>query len=113
MADLTFALQTTVTASTKRPPAKSGGKRGAPAENVASLSCTPLDPVDSELRARLGLQASMELLQTFVQSGVDIVEGDLLVVGSTEYPVRAVGEWTWPLDSADTLHIIIEDLKTS
>ena len=107
-----FTRFATVTASTKRPPAISGGKRGAPAQNIASLSCFPLDPVDSEISERFGLDSPMELLQTFVQGGLDIKEGDLLVVSSTEYPIRAVGNWTWPPDSEDYLHLIVEELKT-
>ena len=107
-----FARFATVTASTKRPPAIAGGKRGSPATNVESLSCTPLDPVDPELRERLGLETPHELLQTFVEDGVDIKEGDLLVVGGTEYPVRAVADWNWPPDAADFVQLVLEDLKT-
>jgi len=106
-----FARLATVTASTKRPPAISSGKRGAPAENVASLVCTPLDPVDAELRQRLALDTPHALLQTFVDNGVDIAEGDLLVVGSTEYPIRAAGDWYWSPLSANYVRLILEDLK--
>ena len=107
-----FTRFATVTASTKRSPAVAGGKRGAPTTNIASLSCMPLDPIDSEIRERFGLSSPMELLQTFVQGGQDIKEGDLLVVSSTEYPIRAVGDWNWPPDNANYLHLIIEELKT-
>ena len=112
MTSLSFSRLATVTASTKRPPAVSGGKRGSPVEHIASLKCTPLDPVDAELRERLGLKAPMEALQTFVQGGLDIREGDILVVGSTEYPIRAVADWTWPPDGADYQQLIVEELKT-
>jgi len=60
---------TTVTASTKRTPAISGGKRGAAETNVTSLKCTPLDPVDPGLRQRMALDTPHELLQTFVDGG--------------------------------------------
>ena len=53
-----------------------------------------------------------KLWQTFVQGGLDILEGDLLCVGSTEYPVRYVEEWEWSPDSADRLLIVVEELKT-
>jgi hypothetical protein len=59
----------TVTASTKRSPAIVGGKRGAPATKLASIQCTPLDPVDPELRQRLALNTPHELLQSFVDGG--------------------------------------------
>ena len=107
-----FTRMATVSASTKRPPAVSGGKRGSPVTQVASLSCLPLDPVDPELRERLGLETAHELLQTFVQGGLDIQEGDVLVVGGTEYPIRAVADWRWPPDEADYLQLILEELKT-
>ncbi len=64
-----FARLATVTASTKRTPAIAAGKRGAPVENVSSLICTPLDPVDPALRQRLALDTPHELLQTFVDGG--------------------------------------------
>lgn len=101
-----------VSASTKRPPARAGGKRGSPATNLTALTCMPLDPIDSEIRQRFGLEGPMELLQTFVQKGLDIVEGDILTVSSVDYPIRAVGDWYWFGDDADYQHLIVEDLKT-
>ena len=111
MVSLGFTRFATVSASTKRPPAISSGKRGAPVEKLASLACLPLDPVDAELRQRLGIDTPHEVLQTFTQNGLDIEEGDLLVVASVEYPIRAVEEWYWGPDSADTLRLVVEDLK--
>ena len=108
----TFGLLASVTASTKRAPTISGGKRGAAATNLASLSCTPLDPIDPEIRQTLVLKTPNELLQCFVEGGLDIKEGDILVVGSTEYPIRAVGDWTWPMDATATRYLVLEDLKT-
>jgi len=102
----------TLTASTKRSPAASGGKIGAPETNIASLSCTPLDPVSAELRERMPQLAQyQELLQTFVRGGLDIQEGDRLVVSGTEYPIRAVEDWHWPPEGADYQRLIIEELK--
>lgn len=99
----------TVTASTKRAPAVSASKRGTPAAYLTSVRCTPLDPVDPELRQRLALNTPHELLQTFVEEGNDIVQGDILVVGSNEYPVRSCGEWVWR--GATFLALVVEDLK--
>lgn len=98
----------TVTASTKRAPAISGGKRGSPATQVASLTCTPLDPVDPEIRQRMALDAPHELLQTFTAE-TDIREGDLLVVSATEYPIKSCSEWVWR--GTTFRHLILEDLK--
>lgn len=98
----------TVEASTKRAPAISSGKRGTPTTNVSSLSCTPLDPVDAELRQRLALSTPHELLQTFTGE-TDIREGDILTVDSTDYPIRACEEWDWR--GATFLRLVVEDLK--
>lgn len=98
----------TVTASTKRAPAIAGGKRGVAVTQVASLKCTPLDPVDPELRQRLALSTPHELLQVFT-SATDIREGDVLVVGSEEYPIRSCAEWVWR--GTVYRHLVVEDLK--
>ncbi len=108
----TFARLASVTASTKRPPAPSGGIVGDAVENIASLKCTPLDPVDAELRDMIpGLAGKGELLQTFVENGLDIEEGDILVVGSAEYNIRAAGGWYWSPDAADFDQLILEEHK--
>lgn len=57
---------TTLTGSTKRNPAVSGGKRGVPVTKVATLACTPLWPVGNDVVQRLGLETPLELKQAFV-----------------------------------------------
>ena len=111
MSSKSFARLASMTASTKRSPALSGGKRGEPIENITSLSCTPLDPVDAEIRQRLALDTPHELLQCFVDGGPDIKEGDILVVSGVEYPIRACGDWYWSPDKADYVALVLEDLK--
>ena len=111
MTSKSFARAANVTASTKRPPAISSGKRGTPATNIASLSCTPLDPIDAELRQRLALDTPHELLQTFVDTALDINEGDILVVGSAEYPIRAVGDWATTASMPAYKWLVVEELK--
>jgi hypothetical protein len=64
-----FSRMATKTASTKRPPALSSGKRGVAATKLTSLTCTPLDPVAPEVRQRLALNTPHELLETFVSDG--------------------------------------------
>ena len=76
-----FKRMATKTASTKRPPALSSGKRGVPATKLTGLTCTPLDPAAPEVRQRLALNTPHELKETFVSDG-------------SEY-----------------LHLILEDLK--
>lgn len=98
----------TVTAATKRAPVLASGKRGAPAVQVASLKCTPLDPVDPELRQRLALDTPHEVLQTFTQE-TNIFEGDLLTVAGVDYPIRSCAEWTW--QGTTFRHLVLENLK--
>lgn len=104
----------TIEASTKRSPAIDGdGLRGAPATNLDYILITPLDPLDPELARRLDLDTPNEVLQTFISGSPDIVEGDLLVVGSTEYPIRSIANWPASLRGNDAyLHLIVEELKT-
>jgi len=66
-----FALQASVSCSTKRPPAVSSGKRGAPAANLTGLKCTPLDRVQPELTAQVPSATPYDTLQTFISDGTD------------------------------------------
>jgi hypothetical protein len=68
-----FRRMAVETASTKRPPALSGGKRGEAVTNLSGLKCTPLDPVSSEIQKRIALETPMELLQTFITDGQGFV----------------------------------------
>ena len=113
MTDYSLAKLATVSASTKRAPAISSGKRGAAATNLTGLLITPLDPIDPEIRQRLGLNTPHEVYITFVDTAVDIMEGDLLVVGSTEYPVRSVADWSAGSYMSAYKQIIVEELKTT
>jgi hypothetical protein len=101
----------TLTVSFKRPPVTVGGKRGTPTTFLTGIRCTPLDPVDPEVRFRLAVETPHEILQTFVVQDADIKEGDVLVTSNgVEYPVKSVGDWTWT-DDTKFLHLYIEDLK--
>jgi hypothetical protein len=107
-----FAQLASVTASTKRGGGIDvNGLEIAYTTNIASLKCLPLDPVSPELGQGIEGLAFKEILQTTVEGGLDIIEGDILVVGSNEYPIRAVGEWTWPPDGLDYLMLTLEDRK--
>ena len=72
-----------------------------------------MDPVDSalnaDLRQRLALNTPHELLQSFVEADLDIERGDMLVVGSAEYPIRSCQEWAWR--GTVYRHLVVEDLK--
>jgi hypothetical protein len=66
-----FSLLASVSCSTKRSPATSGGKRGAPAEHLTGLSCTPLDPVDAETETHMEVKTPYTTRQTFISDGTD------------------------------------------
>lgn len=104
-----FRRQATVTASTKRLPEIVSGKRGSAVTKIVSLKCTPLDPVDPELRQRLQIDTPHEVLQTFIDGSLDVKEGDLLVVAGKEYPVRSAADWAWRTWAYR--HLIVEDLR--
>lgn len=112
MTSIGFTRLMSVTGSTKRLPAADvNGIVGSPVTNIASLTCTPLDPVDREMLTRLAIDTPYEVLQTFTEE-TDITEGDILVVSSVDYPVKAVS--TWADFRGDTfLHVVVEDLKAS
>lgn len=109
-----FAHMATVTASTKRIPAISSGKRGTPVTNIASLKCTPLDPIGTQPGAEVTRNPTLgtpgNVLETFVDATVDIVAGDRLVVGTREYPVRVVEDWTWL--GGTYRRVVVDNLKT-
>lgn len=96
-------------ARTKRAPVISNGKRGTAVWYLPEFACAPLDPVDPELRQRLALDSPHELKQTFVDGDIDIVEGDILVVGNAEYPIRSCAEWLWR--GRVYRHLVVEELK--
>lgn len=107
-----FTRLASVEASTKRAASISSGKAGAPSTNIASLQCTPLYPVAnaSEWRETLGLKTLVNLMQSFVQGDLDIIAGDVLVIGSDEYPVRFVNPYNFGRFDVRR-QLILEDLK--
>ena len=106
-----FEKLATVTASTKRSGAIVNGLEVGYAVNIASLVCLPLDPVDPEVALGMERLGFREVLQTAVEGGLDIVEGDLLVVAGTEYPIRSVADWYWPPTDEDYMILIVEEIK--
>lgn len=106
-----FDRMATVTFSTKRPPSVVANKRGLPVENLTGERCTPLDPVDMDLTTFPTGERPQEKLQVFTKEGLDIEPGDLLVVGSTEYPVLSVEPWYWGPEDANTLKLTLKKGK--
>lgn len=105
-----------VTASTKRNPAVSGNKKGAAVTNLASLLITPLWPVGNETIRTLDLNSPREMLEAYHVPAAgdalpDVKERDILVVGSNEYPIDWVGQWTD--GDVPCLHIVVGEVKAS
>ena len=105
----TFARRLTVTASTKRPPAVSNGKRGELAAYLSTLKCSPLDPVSAEISQRVALNTPHEVLQAFIGAD-DVREGDVLTVGGKDYPIKAVEDWA-NFRGVTFRVLVVEDLK--
>lgn len=102
-----FDALTTATADTQR----RATPNATQTTNLSGIAIMPLMPITAELAYRLGLQTAYELLHT-ITAETDIVEGDVLVVGSVEYPVRRVADWSWPGETnASRLLVVVEDLK--
>ena len=77
-----FQRMTSVTASTKRPPALSNGLRsGTAVTNLSSIKITPLDPITAEVAERLALESPVRMLETFIADTtgfVHVIVEDLL-----------------------------------
>lgn len=113
MTSASFTLRATATASTKRSPSESGGKVGAAVENVSNLACYPLVQVsDPALVEQFATKAASLIYETFIQDGVDILAGDVLVISSTDYLVVGVNSYPWSGPGNDRLHVIVEEVKT-
>jgi len=107
--------QATVIASTLRPPALSGGKRGEPVLHLSALRCMPIDPVGTQTAMRFGLQAPYTQLETFAFPGTgssagseelpDVARGDVLVVGAVRYTISGIAAFDSRHGSA---HLILE-----
>lgn len=105
-----------VTASTKRNPAVSGNKKGAATTHLASLLITPLWPVGNETIRTLDLNSPREMKECYHcplpgDALPDVKERDILVIGSSEYPIDWAGEWTD--GDVPCLHIVVGEVKAS
>jgi len=105
-----FRRLASATAHTLRAATITGGKSSGLEIHLADFACLPLMPVDPELRQSLGLDAALELKQTFVDRVSDVREGDVLVVDGTEYQVRSVAEWPWRKNEI-VLALVLEERK--
>jgi len=66
-------------------------------------------PVSPEVAARLPDRVPSELLQAFVPGNYDVREGDLLVYGTKEYPIRECSDWD--LRNRSLKMLVVDDIK--
>lgn len=110
-----FSRLAVVNATTKRQPPVVAGKRGQAQAHLSAFMCTPLDPAEGQqardlaFRMRQVTNSPFELLQTYCDAALDIIEGDVLVVDGKEYPIRSVGRWAWR--GREYLHLLVEVSK--
>lgn len=97
----------TITASTKRAPAVTGGRVGAAVTHLASLRCMPLDPNTPDSMRELVTDIAYRPLFTLAAGVVDIVEGDVLVVSGHDYPIQHVQRFDWK--STEYRLLMVED----
>lgn len=116
---MSAATAATTTASTKRPPAVSGGKVGAPAANLTGLKIVPLLPASADLVQEAQLKNPREGKVTYIfpdpeigNTMPDVVEGDLLVVSGVEYLIHMVKEWQRP-GEGNYLEVLVTQRKVT
>lgn len=100
-------------ASTKRATI-AGGKRQNPTTHLTGLKCTNLYPADAGRAGALveqGLiQSLVNVYETILLGNVDILPGDLLVVGSDEYVIRAAAAWQFPKGGGYHMQLTVEKI---
>jgi len=67
---------------------------------------------DPALVERFATKAASLVYETFVQDGVDVLAGDVLVIDSTDYLVVGVNAYPWPGPGGNRLHVIVEEVQT-
>lgn len=104
-----------VTASTKRNPSAVSGKIGAPVAKLSSLAVTPLWALRPETIQSLGINSPREYRECYhVPTGdtlPDVLEGDVLVHGGTEYIIDSVAEWPDIGAGVPCLQIVVSAVK--
>jgi hypothetical protein len=95
------------TYSTKRNVTTSGVTK-APVANLTSILGTPLMPTTPEILERYEIQSPRKTYVIYFAGAPDILHGDTIVFGGTNYPVRGLGPW--PTDNS-FYEIIVEETQ--
>lgn len=77
---------------------------------AADILVTPLDPYVSAVQPRWGTEAPTELLKCYTESTAPVV-GYYLQVGTKNYPIRQVAEWSWRQGGDTYYELVLEDIK--
>ena len=88
-----------------------GGKISSTTTIESSLLIVPLMPLDPETQRTQMIENPLGIWITFVEGSYDILNGDILVIGSDEYNIRSVA--TWEIDEETTYQLILEKPKVS
>jgi hypothetical protein len=81
-------------ASTLRNPSvATSGVTLDPVTYLADVLVLPLMPVTDDIVKRYALSSPREAFVTYAVGNPDILEGDILVVDGSQYPVRAASPW--------------------
>lgn len=106
----------TETYSTKRNVDFGNNLRGAPVTYLTGLLGTPLWSLRPETIETLGISSPREFKEIFIVPSdeatlPDIIEGDVLVHGGSEYRIDHVAEWPDIAGGIPTLHIVVTAIK--
>lgn len=112
MTSSSYAQVLTETATTKRSPGEVAGVVGAMVQNLASLACSELFPVDASLVDRVPQLAQYAVIWEVYTEIADVVVGDRLVLNGSEYPIRVMEKWPWRGSEAYYLRLVVEEVKT-
>lgn len=94
MSNRSFEAIADTTASTKRNPAAVGGVIASPQTKLTGLAIvSPLPINDEKIIELYQLKSPRKSFLTYVESGKDIEEGDLLLIGTETYIIKAIAKW--------------------
>lgn len=121
---------TTATYSTKRSPVYVASKTGVPVAHLTNVKCVPIMPlikgesdnitraVNVSVSGRVkGHWVTSTQVHSHTDGGVsvtqlpDIIEDDILVVGSKEYNVKEVHSWPATSSLPAFLYLIVEESR--
>lgn len=107
----------TITATTKRNEDLGNNMRGPAVAYLDSLLVTPLWSLRPETIESLGISSPREFKECYhvptSDTLPDVVEGDVLVHGGTEYRIDHVAEWPDLDGGVPSLQIVVTTVKSS